>query len=351
MPKLEPTPDPAKILETILRASSVKSTMRADTLVHTAAAEEDVAIAIDEPPTTSVVHAFTHITLEEREKDLVIHLNDTPESREEMEGLYDKPTTSALSTVLEEAVANGWDWIYPDEISALTDAPILGIGVVRDDHGKLLGVDRLYWHQNYQVEDPIRELCDRGKVIFARNPTEDLLHSDPRVNTRLVAANVYRDENGLLVAPGDLDLQGLDNAEVPVSKVMGLLNARHTTGLSFPSLTFAEGFDGSYSKDLDASALESVEYWVALKGVNDARMGALREVGTHLLVESTDGLSFDSLETVGVIVDALFSKGLRLPVLKNPGVGVFTWSDETGGEAPYMPFLQDSPKNFRADND
>ena len=356
MPKLEQTPDPIKILENLLCASSVKG-LRLDTLVHTAAAEEEVAIAIATEqappgawPTTSRFYVYRHITLEEQDRALVIHLNNTPESREEVESLYNKPTTHALAELFEEATSNGWDWIYPDEIDSMTEAPILGIGIIRDAKGILLGVDRVYWHSGYQTEDPIRELCDQGKVSFLRSPTREIFCDDTRVNDRLVAAGVYRDENGLLVAPDGLDLQGLDNASVPVARVMGLLNVRDTTGLSFPDLTFAEGLDGSYSKDLDVSALEVVEEWVALKGVNDARVGGLRSVGTHLLVEATEGLCFDDLETVGVILDALFSKGLRLPKLREAGVGVFSYSDQLGGEAPYTPLLKDPTTNYRSDD-
>lgn len=360
MPKLEQTPDPINVLVGFLQATAVRSSLSMDEIVRTAAMEEEPAIGLDEPgelpvaqgrgPETARVHVFPHITLEEQDKALIIRLNDTPESREEIESLYNKPTTHALSELLKDATNNGWDWIYPDEVDSLTEAPILGTGIIRDTSGTLVGVDRVYWYSSYLAEDPLRELRDTGKVSFLRSPTREILCDDVRVNAILVAAGVFRDESFALVAPADLDLQGLDNVEVPIARVAGLLNVRGTTGLRFPDLIYVEAIDGSYSKDLDVGDLETVEYWAAFKGVgDDLRAGGMRSVGTHLLVEDTQGTHFDALETVGVLVDGLGSKGLHLPNLKHAGVGVFTWSDTSGGQEPYMPYMKNSPNNHRPD--
>jgi hypothetical protein len=77
----------------------------------------------------------------------------TPEGKEEAAALMDKPTDYALAEFLEEATANGWEWKAPEELGALTSAPIISSPA-----------GNVYWHQNYQVEDPIETLAS-GKVL------------------------------------------------------------------------------------------------------------------------------------------------------------------------------------------
>ncbi len=81
-----------------------------------------------------------------------------------LEGREEQPKT--LEDALEYHLCNGWSMIQPEEIGALTDAPIIGIDVQRDDQGKLIHVGRAFWFPNYMVEDPLKTLLKKGTVVF-----------------------------------------------------------------------------------------------------------------------------------------------------------------------------------------
>jgi len=77
-----------------------------------------------------------------------------------------KSADEALRELLEWQLCNGWEWIWPEEIAALTEAPILTDDCERNEHGKLIRCGHVYWHERYQVEDPIVEMCENGFVDF-----------------------------------------------------------------------------------------------------------------------------------------------------------------------------------------
>jgi hypothetical protein len=58
-----------------------------------------------------------------------------------------------LAELLDDLTSNGWDWIQPEDIGALTDAPIL-----QAPDG------RVYWHERYQIESASDELL-QGKMV------------------------------------------------------------------------------------------------------------------------------------------------------------------------------------------
>lgn len=91
----------------------------------------------------------------------------TPEGRQRImeEGLQQKPTDEALYDLLERPLCNGWSWIPPEAIGALTAAPILSDDATVDDDGDWQ-VGRVFWHGNYMVEDPIESLLTQGYVMF-----------------------------------------------------------------------------------------------------------------------------------------------------------------------------------------
>ena len=105
-----------------------------------------------------------------------LQIAPTPEGKEEAAALADKPTDYALSEFLEEALANGWEWKAPEELGALTSAPIIA-----SPSGNV------YWHESYQVEDPIETLAS-GKTLtfnYAGNLgendfTEDAVATTPK---------------------------------------------------------------------------------------------------------------------------------------------------------------------------
>jgi hypothetical protein len=80
--------------------------------------------------------------------------------------LHARPTMEALSILFESQLVNGWQWIEPHEIAALTSAPILTDSAERDESGILIAVERVYWFAEYQVVDEIAELHEKGFVVF-----------------------------------------------------------------------------------------------------------------------------------------------------------------------------------------
>jgi len=64
------------------------------------------------------------------------------------------------------------EFVKPEEIAALTSAPIIASGVQRDDEGNLLRLDRVWWFPNYQIEGPWKELWEKGEVVFDKTSEE-----------------------------------------------------------------------------------------------------------------------------------------------------------------------------------
>jgi hypothetical protein len=68
----------------------------------------------------------------------------------------------------EDLVANNdFDWVSPEEIGALTDAPMFG-EIDRNDQGDLTKVHAVYWFPDYMVKNPVEILKQDGKVVFKK---------------------------------------------------------------------------------------------------------------------------------------------------------------------------------------
>ena len=101
---------------------------------------------------------------------------------------YDNPTKfdsdSFMYDLFEKLITNSeLEWINPVEITALTDAPILGIlgspepgaggrlvGRWKDSAGVMQGwyqpILHAWGYADYQVRNPQTDLLEKGKVIF-----------------------------------------------------------------------------------------------------------------------------------------------------------------------------------------
>ena len=73
----------------------------------------------------------------------------------EIPAYKDKPTDNALMDIFEDLLSNGWEWKNPEDVGALTSAPIL-----------LSPSGNVYWHERYQIEDPIEMLANGETVRF-----------------------------------------------------------------------------------------------------------------------------------------------------------------------------------------
>ena len=73
---------------------------------------------------------------------------------------------AALCTLLEDHLCNGWEMVPPEDIGALTAAPILSDDILRDEEGRVTEVGRVYWYPNYAVRDEIEELRAHLTLVF-----------------------------------------------------------------------------------------------------------------------------------------------------------------------------------------
>jgi len=62
-----------------------------------------------------------------------------------------------LSEVIEWQLANGWSLVRPEDVGALTDAPILSEDIDTDDQGNVRSVGTVYWYPQYDVTGPGHE--------------------------------------------------------------------------------------------------------------------------------------------------------------------------------------------------
>src|SRR5579872_232493 len=79
-----------------------------------------------------------------------------PEARADVEAIAEAEldADSKLGEVIEWQLGNGWSWVRPEDISALTDAPILSDDIEYNDHGDVVSVGAVYWYPQYDVTDP-----------------------------------------------------------------------------------------------------------------------------------------------------------------------------------------------------
>src|ERR1700722_17299367 len=63
-----------------------------------------------------------------------------------------------LYDLLEYHLCKGWEMIRPEEIGALTSAPIISDDVARNDDGDIIEIGSVYWFPNYQILSPSSEL-------------------------------------------------------------------------------------------------------------------------------------------------------------------------------------------------
>lgn len=73
---------------------------------------------------------------------------------------------SLLWDALEHNLANGWSRVLPEQIGALTDAPIISDEVEYDDHGDVVSVGKIYAYMAYQITSPLLKIVDNGYVDF-----------------------------------------------------------------------------------------------------------------------------------------------------------------------------------------
>jgi hypothetical protein len=120
---------------------------------------------------TKKSRTYGYLKFEKRGDNL--YISATREGKAEARELMDnrRGIIQNLSDMLEPALGNGWNWIPPEDIGALTDAPIISEdGFIADNGTWEVHPDvkrpRVYAHMNYAVEDPIETWAAGGTVRF-----------------------------------------------------------------------------------------------------------------------------------------------------------------------------------------
>lgn len=94
-----------------------------------------------------------------------------PEAREDVQDIASNQSLDAdarLAEVIEWQLANGWSWVNPADVGALTEAPILSEDVETDDDGTICHIGTAYWYRQYERYDPVEQLLEEGHVDFER---------------------------------------------------------------------------------------------------------------------------------------------------------------------------------------
>ena len=73
---------------------------------------------------------------------------------------------AALCTLLEDHLQTGWEMVPPEDLAALTSAPILSDEIERDEWGKIVEAGRVYWYPDYAVRDEIEEIRKKLVLVF-----------------------------------------------------------------------------------------------------------------------------------------------------------------------------------------
>ena len=113
-------------------------------------------------------HGFYVDLLKAEGGDLEIVLNENGQRHfEEVQEVRDRfGIEAALHAILEDHLGNGWEMVPPEDIGALTAAPILSEEVLRDDEGTIVEIGRVYWFPDYAVRDEIEEVHTKLVLVF-----------------------------------------------------------------------------------------------------------------------------------------------------------------------------------------
>jgi len=111
------------------------------------------------PGVEKVLAMYPHLSTEEVPNGLKISVA--------MEGRDDLDPAKSWEEGFEYLLANGWEAIRPEDIGALTDAPIIG-HTDQDERGNVLDAYDIYWYPEYELKNPIEELKNNGEVTFTK---------------------------------------------------------------------------------------------------------------------------------------------------------------------------------------
>ena len=104
------------------------------------------------------------IEIVEQNNGLLIRLTD----KEELEQAIERPFLT-MADLLDSGgyLGNGWHEVLPEQIGALTEAPIISNDVIFNDDG-VEWVGDVYYYNSYMVNDPFVELLSNGEIFLTK---------------------------------------------------------------------------------------------------------------------------------------------------------------------------------------
>lgn len=106
-------------------------------------------------------------------QDNSLHITADADTREDLRDAYERGGyLHAQGDFVEHARADGYEFVAPEWIGALTSAPILTDGYTLTDDGEHVVDGKVWWFPDYMVRDELRELIDTGEVTFAFAPAD-----------------------------------------------------------------------------------------------------------------------------------------------------------------------------------
>jgi len=97
----------------------------------------------------------------------MITINETPKGLEIVpDDLAELAECTDLWEVFNHYLCNGWEFIPPELVGALTDGTIITQEGEQDDDGNYTKIGRVYWDSAYQVQSTLEELQAGRTVIW-----------------------------------------------------------------------------------------------------------------------------------------------------------------------------------------
>lgn len=98
-----------------------------------------------------------------------LELRPTKDLRDTFGGANERPK-GGLAQILED-FQDDFHWVRPEEIGALTDAPILAFSdeVVFDEKGNFVSAPRVFYYNEYALHDEVEEMLSAGMVVFTKH--------------------------------------------------------------------------------------------------------------------------------------------------------------------------------------
>lgn len=108
-----------------------------------------------------------NLWLDKRKNLILVLTKDGKKNKSEyIEQMKTLGSDFVLWNFLEEFFCNGWEWIHPEEIGALTDAPIISYDVTRDEDNNITEIGDVWAYADYMLFNPLEKLFENGSIVF-----------------------------------------------------------------------------------------------------------------------------------------------------------------------------------------